>query len=205
VAYLAFVVLFVAGTLYAQQEPVFGWNARVQHYAYRTYSWQRLTLLGGDTGFDHLLGDPNVWGRGVDGFFCRYSANFGRRMVSTSVELGVGALLKEDYRMRPSGRRGLLPRVRYAAVRSLLGPDNRVLYSRLAATSAGVAVSSTWGPGPLTGSRIASAVGTGVIDQFQNNLLTEFGPDVSAFAKRIGRRLLGRPRNDFMGWGSRHN
>src|SRR5579883_74807 len=69
-------------------------------YLYRTFSWQRMSLLTVDTGVDTLLGDV-TWGRGMDGFACRYAHKFGRRLVGNTIEFGASVVLHEDTRYRP--------------------------------------------------------------------------------------------------------
>jgi hypothetical protein len=36
---------------------------------------------------------------------------------------------------------------------------------------------------------VAETLGWGVLDQIQNNLLDEFGPDFRRFGRRVGKRL----------------
>src|ERR1700682_433394 len=92
-----------------------------QDYLDRTYGWQTLSWLATDTAVNHLRSRPE-WGRGPGGFGCQYASAFGRRLISNSVELGVGLALHEDTRVHPSQRSGFLPRLRYAMAHAFVDP-----------------------------------------------------------------------------------
>src|SRR5215831_2207560 len=94
---LAFLLLCGYGTGQAQTEdftPALRWG----QYVHRTFSWQRMAFLAGDTAIDHCLRSPAEWDRRPSSFAVRYSAAFGRRLVNNTIELGAGLALHEDAR-----------------------------------------------------------------------------------------------------------
>jgi hypothetical protein len=190
---LAFLLLCGCGAGWSQD---FSPAARWQHYVHRTFSWQRMAFLAGDTAIDQCLGSPSQWDRRPSSFGVRYSAAFGRRLVNNTIELGAGLALHEDARFKVSGRRGFRSRLIYALAGSVAGEDSaghrRFAYSRLIATVGGNALSATWYPGSRTPGRFGAAIGDGYLGHLQNSLLTEFGPDLARVGKRIRRRVLAR-------------
>lgn len=167
-------------------------RARWDRYLYRTYSWQRMSLLAVDTGIDSLLGDV-AWGRGLDGFGCRYAHRFGRRVVGNSIEFGVGAILHEDTRYRPLQQGTKAERVRYAARTAFLAyrDDGRAefAYARFAGFAGRALISPTWQPKPMTPVGAVRDVSFGVFDQVQNNLLSEFTPDLKQFGGKVWKSV----------------
>lgn len=186
-------------SLYAQSLPAipnsFTREARIQHYLHRTYSWQRMSLLGADTAIDHFLDPSSEWARGPSGLAHRYCSSFGKRVASNTIELGLGFGLREDTRLRPSNSAGFGNRVRYAAAHAFLASTaegkTRFAYSRFAATAGGALIASTWRPRPLTASSFFEEISFGFVGHLQNSFLTEFGPDMKRFGARIRVRLFG--------------
>ena len=174
----------------AGKPPSFDWHARLHYYLRRTYSPERMALLGLDTGIDHLAGDPEEWSRAPDAFGRRYAASFARRVVRNTIELGAGAVLREDARLLPSGKKGFRRRLRHALRGALLTSDGRrFAFSRAVATAGGVAISASWYPGPLTGRTFAEGFVWGYLGHLQNSVLTEFEADFKKTGRRIWRRL----------------
>lgn len=178
-----------------QYDPPQTLQQRWDRYLYRTYSWQRMSMLGVDTGLDTLLGDA-AWGKGMDGFGCRYAHRFGRRVVGNSIEFGVSALLHEDTRYRPllNGSHG--QRVRYAAKSAFVAyRDNgqpEFAFARFAGFAGRALISPTWQPKPLTPVGGVLDVSSGLFDQVQNNLLSEFTPDLKRFGGRVWKSMRTR-------------
>jgi hypothetical protein len=133
-----------------QRSKQFPIEERWRHYVHRTYSWQRMALLGLDTAVDHALQEPYEWGRSPESFTYRYSSSFGRRVVQNSIELGAGIRLREDTRFAPSRKEGFLRRVGAAATSAVMARNERgnrrFSYARLAATAGALLVTSTWHP-----------------------------------------------------------
>jgi len=74
----------------AQSQPTFGIQERWEHYLRRTYSWQRMGLMGVDVAADMVVSKP-AGGRSTECFNDRYAGAFFRRARRTSVELVAGA------------------------------------------------------------------------------------------------------------------
>jgi hypothetical protein len=177
------------------QAASFSFDQRARHYVHRTYSWQRMITLGVDSGFDHLLEDPREWGQGPEAFGYRYAAGFAKRVVRNSIELGLGAALREDTRFQPSQRNGLRNRIRYATLHAFTAvhPDGEVgpAYSRFGAMICGALIGYSWYPRPLTAPDFFQGIAFGTIGHLQNSFLTEFAPDMKNFGKRIRRKVTG--------------
>jgi len=147
-------VFFGASTVALAQssQPASGFpiHERLRHYVHRTYSWQRMALLGADTLVDHILVEPHEWGRRPASYTFRYSSAFGRRIVRNSIELGAGIALGEDARFKPSQKHTFLRRLRFASENSVLALNHQgnrqIALSRLAATVGGILIASTWHP-----------------------------------------------------------
>jgi hypothetical protein len=171
-------------------------DARVRYYLYRTYSWQRMAGLGVDSALDHLVFDPHAWDRGADGFACRYSSSFGGRVVRNSIELGTGILFHEDTRFRESRERTFFARLRFATAGAVLayGPEGerRFAFSRLAATTGGILICSTWRPRRNLYGKLAGNIADSYFSHWQNSMLTEFSPDMVRFGKRVRLKVLGK-------------
>jgi hypothetical protein len=161
---------------------------RFKYYLDRTYGWQQMGGLAVSTGVDYLITRPE-WGRGIAGFSCGYASAFGRRVVTNSAEFGAASALREDIRFRPSQRKGLVPRLKYATAHAFLayGAANQVEpgYARFVGITGGALIEPTWHAGGLTGTSFGKNVGFRSLDQLEQSVLTEFGPDL----KRISQRL----------------
>jgi hypothetical protein len=195
------IVVCLASAAYGQpvagpSDTSFRVDERIHYFLHRTFSLQRLALLGVDTAIDHLLESPSAWGRAPESFTYRYSSSFGKRMVRNSIELGAGIALGEDTRFRQSQERGFVKRVRFAATSTLLArhaDGNRgFAYSRLAATTGGILISSSWYPCRRSPHYYAEQVGYAYLDHLQNSLLTEFSPDMIRLGKRVRSRIFGK-------------
>jgi hypothetical protein len=153
-------------------------------------------LLAVDTGFAHLLRDPNYWARGPNDFGCRYGSAFGTRVMRNSIELLAGAALHEDARFKPSGQAGFSRRLKYAFKNALLATDGegrkRLAYSRLGGTAGGILIVSAWSPRPLTAPQFFEDFGFGLVGHLENSLLTEFTPDMKKVGTNLRHKILKR-------------
>ena len=187
--------LFTSGFLRAQPVPAAPQDLRERWDAYleRTYSWKRIGLLTAETAFDRTF-DLRKCGRFPFCFPHEMGGALARRTAGTSIEFGMGALLREDIRRRPSNLPGLPRRVAWALLHATLAarPDGtwRPCYSRIGGTFGGMAVASAWNGRPITASRLFEGFGWSLTSQLQDALWTEFEPDM----KRAGHRLAGRLR-----------
>src|SRR4051812_3019241 len=81
------------------------WRERWDSYVERTYSWQRIGIVGVESAFDQLFQS----GRCPKSPSClpdHFGGALVRRTTRTTMELGAGALLREDIRRTPSGLTG---------------------------------------------------------------------------------------------------
>jgi hypothetical protein len=171
-------------------------SQQFQNYLDRTYGWQTLSWLATDTAIDHLRSRPE-WGRGPEGFGCQYASAFGHRLISNSVELGVGLALHEDTRFHLSGRSGVLPRMRYAMTHAFLdsGPEGKFepAYARFAAIASGALIAPAWHRQTLSASGFFIDLTSGMLGQLQNSLLNEFSPDLQKLGRKFRKKVLSLP------------
>ncbi|HWB96755.1 MAG TPA: hypothetical protein VG672_08640 [Bryobacteraceae bacterium] len=186
-------LLCLSTPLFAQFPTV---GERWGHYLYRTYSWQRMSLLGADSLVDHVLLDPAAFDRGPGGYWCRYSSGFGRRIVRNSIEFGAGFVLREDLRYRRSPDRGILARLRMATTSAVLAYDpaggQHFAWSRLAANTGASMISASWQPYRNGTGRVAGNFAWSYVGQIENNLLSEFAPDILHLGKKVRTRFFRR-------------
>lgn len=195
-----FFVLPMRAQSAAHSDPVeYTSEDRVKDYLHRTYSWQRMTLLAGETGVIHVFHPKGEWGNGLSGFGADFSSGFARRVVRNTLELGLSAAFQEDRRYRPSGEKGVWKRVRYASLHSFTAktPDGlcRPAYSRFGATIANAYISSVWQPRPMGHGDVWADIGSSFGDYISGSMLDEFSPDLKKFGKRraqVFRRLIVR-------------
>jgi hypothetical protein len=195
-----FVICLASGVVCAQSSlpaaDPFTPSQRIQYYLQRTFSWQRMALLGADTAVDHLLGGKSsLWSDGPFGYASRYGDSFGCRLTRNTMELGLGMALREDVRYKRSQTQGFRRRLRYATTHALLAstPDGRFrpAYSRLAAAFGGEIVSAAWRPRPFSAGELAGSGAWTLLDRFPNSYLDEFTPDLVNFGRRARRKLGG--------------
>jgi hypothetical protein len=165
---------------------------RWDSYVQRTYSWKRIGVVTAETAFGQTF-QLNRCGRPPYCFPHEIGGALTRRTTRTTIEFGVGALLHEDLRRRPSNLPGFRQRVSYALLHAPLaiGPDGewRPAYSRYAGTFGSFAVYSAWDGRPITAPRLFEGFGWSSSSYFQDALWTEFGPDVKRLAHRFSGRL----------------
>ncbi|MFB3829887.1 MAG: hypothetical protein ACE15B_24170 [Bryobacteraceae bacterium] len=186
----AFLLVLFAFSARAQHQPTS--SERWRYYLHRTYSPERLGLLGADSGLAYLLNDPGEWGRTPHSLAYRYAAGFGTRVVRNTAEFAAGAALGEDIRYRPSTARGFRARVLHAAAQAFVGrraEGRGFAWSRAAGAAGGMLVSSAWSPRPLTAPRLFEAVAFGFVGQIENNLLSEFAGDMKSLGRRFRAKI----------------
>jgi len=178
----------------------YGLQERWNNYLERTYSWQRIGGAVAETAFADTF-RLDKCGRPPYCFPHHLGGALMRRTARTSMEFGVGALLKEDIRRKPSGLPGFRQRIVFALVHAPLakGPDGewRPAYSRFAGTLGAVAVEDAWRGHPLSTRCIATSFAWSASSYFQDALYAEFEPDM----KRIGRRIWQNRIRPALGFG----
>jgi len=172
--------------------PSFDWDQRWHNYLYRTYSFERITLLALDTGFEHLVTPEHS--RDIRQYPEQYGTALARRISRTTVEFGLGGLLGEDIRRRPSNKSGVMNRTLWAITHSYMGTDRegkwRPAYSRLAGTGAAFAVGSRIRERPITTGRIGEAYLGSFLFNMQDSVLNEFQPDFQRIGYGMARKWL---------------
>src|SRR3954454_11210394 len=162
---------------------------RIQYFIQRTFSWQKMTMLGAESAFDHATGGAAKWGGGPFGIASRYGDTFGKRLTRNSIELGLGVALHEDPRYKLSHQAGIVKRLRYATRHALLAttPDGRLTpaYSTFAAALGTEAISAAWSPRPQSAADIFGNAGWSLLDRFPNSYLDEFTPDLIAVGRQF--------------------
>jgi len=164
--------------------------------------WQRLDwTLGGvysprslgvgvvAAGWQTAFDTPREWGGSWPGFGKRYLAREADVAISNALEAGLGSLWGEDPRYIPSHRRGVGPRLRYAAKTVFLAPrpDGTLApaWGRYAGNTLNNVIENAWLPPSITTPRqtlLRSA--DGFVGRLLGNLYEEFWPDVQRWMRR---------------------
>jgi hypothetical protein len=172
---------------------------RFAYYLHRTYSPHRLGLLALETAFDHSLGQPACWDRGLGSYVTRYSRALDRRMIRNTAEFGAGILTGVDLRYQPLGSGPLQTRVwntvRSAFVARTASGGQRPAYTRFAAATVAEVGTAHWTGQRIQATWLAQALAWGALDQIQTNLLDEFGPDFRRIGGRMCKRLHVVPKD----------
>lgn len=189
------VFLMVWGSVLLAQAPdgdPFVWQQRWDSYVERTFNWKRITGIAAETAFEQTF-QLNKCGRPPYCFPHQFGGALARRTTRTTLELGVGALLHEDIRRRPSGLTTFRERALFAIKHAALakGPDGewRPAYSRYAGTFGSIVVYSAWTGRPMTAERLFGTFGWSTTNYFQDSLYNEFEPDIKRYAKRTMHRI----------------
>jgi hypothetical protein len=165
---------------------------RWDSYIQRTYGWKRIGVVAAETAFGQTF-QLNKCGRPPYCFPHEIGGALTRRTARTTIEFGLGALLHEDLRRRPSNLRGFRERLTWALLHAPLaiGPDGdwRPAYSRYAGTFGALAATSAWKGRPITAPGLLEGFAWTSTSYFQDALWTEFGPDVKRSAIRFSKRL----------------
>jgi hypothetical protein len=196
--------LLAIGTLHAQNVTPAPQNLdpqdlqeRWDSYLRKTYNWKKIGVITAETMFSQTF-QLSKCGRPPYCFPHELGGALTRRTTRTTIEFGVGALLHEDLRRRPSGLHGFRQRFTYAFLHAPLaiGPDGewRPAYSRYAGTMGGLVVSSAWNGKPITASRLSEGFGWSSSSYFQDALWTEFGPDLKRLGRHFADKLRHRPK-----------
>ncbi len=140
-------------------------------------------------GTHHLVNAPTEWGRGIEGYHRRLANQFGRTAIQNSIQLGLGAALKQDLRYRRCSCSGFLRRTGHALLSNFTArtPDGRQTFTlaKAAGIYAGATISTSWYPDRYTaigdGIRLGNA---SMASSTLMNIAREFWPEI--------RRLLHR-------------
>lgn len=178
-------------TAVTPQDIKFCFKARLDLYLKRTYlDPKRHILLLGEVAFDdYASGGLEKWGSGISGYGKSLAPAYGQKVINNSVEFAAGAIIGDDARYRMSTSHGFMKRGLHAIGATFTATDKtgriRPAYSRIVAISGALLISNQWRPRPLTGLSLGDALIFNVTDMAQDNLLTEFTPEL----KRLGNKI----------------
>jgi hypothetical protein len=166
-------------------QPITG-RERVDWVVIGTVGLRSLTVVGPlSAAWSTAWNTPEEWGRTWSGFGKRYAQREADVAISNTIEAGLGAFWGEEPRYIRSGRRGIMPRARYAMKTVLLAqrPDGRLApaWGRYAGNTLNNVIENAWLPPSVTtpGQTVARA-GLGFLSRLGGNLWEEFWPDVRA-------------------------
>lgn len=133
--------------------------------------------------------DPGEWGPGAAGFARRFAGRYGTRVVSNSLEFGLGAIIREDPRYFRSPKTGW-SRVGDALKMTFVAPQpgggRSFAYARMAGAFGGAALSNAWYPESYrTAGNTLARAGVTIGGDVAGNIFKEFLPDLK-------RKLLRR-------------
>jgi hypothetical protein len=196
----------LAAALLPQQKPkapadarleTFDLSQRWKHYAHRTYSAPRLSLLAAESAVDHALREPACWDRAGSSYAQRYMRAIDRRVIRNTAEFASGLLTGEDLRyvrsrsVRPSSRAWYAVRSAFQARTS--NGAVRPAYTRYVSAAIAEASTAHWVGQTIQPRWMLQTLGWGALDQIQTNLLDEFGPDLRLVGIRMWKRLRHLP------------
>jgi hypothetical protein len=169
--------------------PITG-RERVNWIVTGTIGVRSLTVVGPlAAGWLTIFNTPEEWQRTAKGFGQRYAEREADVAISNSIEAGVGALWHEEPRYIRSGRKGIMPRARYAMktvfltqrANGRLGPA----WGRYAGNTLNNLIENTWlPPSATTPGQTTVRAGLGFASRLGGNLWEEFWPDVKSRLRR---------------------
>jgi hypothetical protein len=115
-------------------------------------------------GIGTLRNSPHEWGGGALGFGKRVASGFGRHVVKSGIQAGVGGLRHEDLHYRRSNLHGAFPRLKYAVKSTFWVPrKNRtgktVALGRISGSVGSGLISRAWQPASTAGLGTGLATG----------------------------------------------
>lgn len=155
-----------------------------------TVGVRSLTVVGPlAAGWLTLFNSPEEWGRTWKGVGQRYAQREADVAISNTLEGGLGALWGEDPRYIRSGRRGIMPRARYAMKTVLMAqrPDGHLApaWGRYVGNTLNNVIENAWlPPSQTTAGSTAARSALGFASRLGGNLWEEFWPDVKARLRR---------------------
>jgi len=129
-----------------------------------------------------IRNSPHEWGRGPYGFGKRFASGFGRHVIKTTIQGGVGALHHEELHYQRSNLQGTWPRLKYAVGSTFWVPrTNRaghtVALGRISGNMGAGMISRAWQPASTAGlgAGVASG-GIGIAGDVGIHVAHEFWP-----------------------------
>jgi hypothetical protein len=142
-------------------------------------------------GVNQWRDEPPEWGQGGAGLGRRFGGRMAVNATGNAIEFGASALLGEDTRYFPSGRKGVAGRASYALIRTFVAPrqDGRrtLAASRFIGAYGSAFLANTWYPDRVSNTPSALRRGSwSILAGAGGNVFKEFWPDI--------KRRLFRPR-----------
>ena len=166
-------------------QPITG-RERVDWAVIGTVGIRSLTVVGPlSAAWNTAWNTPEEWERTWSGFGKRYGQREADVAISNTIEAGLGALWHEEPRYIRSGRKGIMPRARYAMKTVLLTqrPDGRLApaWGRYAGNTLNNLIENAWlPPSVTTPGQTVARMGLGFLSRLGGNLWEEYWPDVRA-------------------------
>jgi hypothetical protein len=126
---------------------------------------------------------PGDWRQGMQGFARQYGSSMGTKAAFETARFGVGALLHEDFRYRPSNATGFFPRASHALGFAFVDRSDsghrRLAFANLAGAAAGGFTPTLWLPDGFNSRQDgAKRMGTKFGGFVIQNELREFSPEI---------------------------
>ena len=163
---------------------------RLRFYKQTTFSPS--AFVGPITGAAVTLwttGNPPQWKQGFAGYGKRLVSAYSRQVIANTIALGVGFIIKEDPRRRPTGEQGVWKRGLYAARGAFVShtASGKVIpaYSRILGDYSAGFISNAWYPRPY--SNVQSALYRGTTALASDIIwqeIKEFWPDIRGRFRR---------------------
>ena len=128
---------------------------RLHDYLKNAFSLSSLAESGASAGIDQWSNHPVEWGQGSKGYARRFGNAYARTLVRQTMVFGISSALHEDNRYRRSTETGIIPRLKYALVSTVLARrddgSRRLSVSRFSGTVGAAFVSRIWQPADTNG------------------------------------------------------
>ncbi len=128
---------------------------RLHDYLKNAFSPASLAESGVSAGLDQWSNHPVEWGQGSRGYARRFGNAYARTLLRETMMFGISSALHEDNRYRRSTGTGIVPRLKYALMSTVIARrddgSRRLSVSRLGGTVGAAFVSRIWQPADTNG------------------------------------------------------
>jgi hypothetical protein len=107
-------------------------EAKLRNYVSDAVGPYPIVIAGFVSGVNQLTNSPPEWHQGAEGYGKRFGSNFGIAITSTTARYALSEALKEDELYYPCECKGVIPRLRHAALSTLTarrGNDGHRVFS----------------------------------------------------------------------------
>jgi hypothetical protein len=179
-----------AQTVPAPAGGVFPLNERAKMYAGNAVGPLAWLAGGAAAGINQWRDSNPEWGQGMTGYGKRLGDHMAGTAISSTIEFGLSAALREDTRHYPEAPRGVLRRALGAAAHTFVVPRENggrtVSWSRIGANYGTAFLSNAWYPDRLRDPGHTILRGSyGLAGSVGSNVFREFWPDIR---RRLFRR-----------------